>query len=373
MRSDFDVLIVGAGIVGLAHAVAALRRGLRTAIMERNPACAGASVQNFGMIWIVGQPADERRDLALRSRTTWLAVAEEAGFWCDPRGSLHAAYADDEAAVLAEFAAGEGGGLDCELLDASAAVAFEPHLNRASLRGAMFSPLDLAVDPPEAMGKLATWLGRQPDVDLFFDQGVVSIRDRVATTTAGRALAAERIIVCGGEGEALYPEAHADGLVTPCSLQMLATAPQPPSWRLGSHLAGGLSLRHYESFARCPSIEGLRQRIADEDPALDQHGIHVMITQRPDGSLVIGDSHAYGHRAGAPRNEAIDTKILARAGSLISGADLRPARRWIGRYRKRTGGGWHTDFEPERGVRVVNALGGAGMTLAFGLAERVIG
>ena len=42
----FDLLIVGRGIVGLAHALAATRLGLRTAVLDRETHAVGASVRN---------------------------------------------------------------------------------------------------------------------------------------------------------------------------------------------------------------------------------------------------------------------------------------------------------------------------------------
>src|SRR5437870_824187 len=107
MNSErFTDAIVGAGIVGLAHAYHLARRGRRVVVMERGERASGASVRNFGMLWPIGQPPGEMHRLALRSREIWRAVLADAGLWHEETGSLHLAYRADEEAVLKEFIAG---------------------------------------------------------------------------------------------------------------------------------------------------------------------------------------------------------------------------------------------------------------------------
>src|SRR5262245_42641244 len=117
MEKKADVAIVGAGIMGLAHAYAAARRGRRVVVFERDLRASRASVRNFGLIWPIGQTHGSMHQLALRSRANWLELLRETDLPHWPTGSLHLVYRNDEAAVAREFAElAPGLGYECAWL-----------------------------------------------------------------------------------------------------------------------------------------------------------------------------------------------------------------------------------------------------------------
>ncbi|WP_375268643.1 FAD-dependent oxidoreductase, partial [Phenylobacterium sp.] len=54
MKARYDLAVVGAGIVGLACALAAARRGRSGVVLDRDAQANGAAVRNFGFVTVTG-------------------------------------------------------------------------------------------------------------------------------------------------------------------------------------------------------------------------------------------------------------------------------------------------------------------------------
>ena len=216
----------------------------------------GASVRNFGMLWPVGQPAGAMHELALASRAFWLEVLAASRLWHDPCGSLHLAYHQDEAQVLAEFAAAAPtAGYNCQLLTPEQLAGRSAAVKTIGLRAALWSPTEICVDPRQVVAHLPAWLERAFGVRFEFGTAVTAY-ERPIVTAGGRDWRASRLFACPGDDlSTLYPEALAGAGV--CALQAandaLATIRElPPGPHAGrrADAAPLQELRELPDFAR---------------------------------------------------------------------------------------------------------------------------
>jgi FAD dependent oxidoreductase TIGR03364 len=367
-----DVAIVGAGILGLAHAYEAAKAGKSVVVLEKSPRAAGASVRNFGMVWPIGQPAGAMLAIALRSRELWLEILSKANLPRRETGSLHLTYRPDEAAVAQEFAElAPALGYQCSWLKACEVLERSHAVEPDGLAGGLWSTTEFTVDPRQIIQSLPAFLEEQYKVQFVFGTAVTAI-EHLVLQTGGGPWQAETVIVCGGDDfETLYPQHYAASGLTRCKLQMMRTAPQPDGWQLGPSLAAGLTLRFYPAFQVCKTLPALSRRIAEETPEFDRWGIHALVSQTADGALTLGDSHEYSLAVDIFNKDEIDEIILRYTKQFLRAPDLSVAERWYGVYAK------HPEkplvvMQPEDGVRIVASPGGSGMTLSFGVAEQSI-
>jgi len=367
---DCDLLIVGAGILGLAHAWAGAKRGLKVKVFERSHTPLGASIRNFGQALVSGQPPGIMLNLARQSRGLWAELGQAAGLTLHQQGSLWFARTETEEALLEAFVNGRGDelGYRTELLRGEALNAlydgsFSHH--RAALHGLD----DQQLYSREALPQIVDYLHRELGVAFHFSTLVRDVQSGHADTTAGR-FRARHILVCAGHD---YQTLLADHLARlqpkVCRLQMLRARPAK-SLALKHAVLTGLSCAHYGAFSDLPEADAIRAQIRRDQPELETLGIHLLISPTPYGELIIGDSHDYGSDA-SPFNAESTDRIMLELAEHTLGMGVEVLERWQGVYGAR-GPGPFSITRAADGVTAVLMHTGVGMSVGLGLGERTL-
>ncbi|EGD56166.1 TIGR03364 family FAD-dependent oxidoreductase [Gordonia neofelifaecis] len=367
MNIDYDVLVVGSGIVGLGHALAAHDDGLRVILIDRDARPVGASVRNFGHVCATGQ-SRELRELALGTRERWLSVAARTGLPIRQSAGAAVARAADEVAVMEELADKR----DAVELRTAAQI-------RADLGGVVADDVvggarlhdDLRVDPRTTAPRLADWLGNRDGVEFRWRTAYLGIEEADATgarvRTSGGAIAAGRVFVCVGHDlDYLAPAVADDAGMERCALQMMLT--EDPGIRVPPAVLTATSLLRYDAFAETSAAAALRTRLELRRPELFAADTNIMFTQRPDGGLLIGDSHRNRLTVSPFLDESVSALILGEVEAVL-GRRLRIRERWQGVYAARPAGPYLTArLAPN--VHACSVTTGVGMTVGLELAAR---
>ncbi len=369
----YDIAIVGGGINGLAHAYAAAKRGLKTIVIEQNSKPLGASVRNFGLQLPLAQLPGENYALALKSQAIWRDVAKEFSFWSKPNGLLVLSLSDLENKVMHEFIS-QAGALGYNGLKfiskEDLKFATTSSLSYNTIAGALFSADETTINPADALQKIALGLKEKYSVDFKYNCTVQKVSGSVIETNLGQ-INAERIILCTGTAYTqFYPEAFTHLKLKKCKLQVMKLEITDPAWHVNEAIASGISMLHYSSFGITPSISKLKLFYETHYPELKKYGIHILAVENNNRELIVGDSHEYDEFDFDPGIKTeINDIIIDWANKYLNIASFKVKETWTGQYLKNMGGDIYCRLAPANNLRIINAVGGQGMTISFGLAE----
>ena len=358
------VVIVGGGVVGTMHAWMARRRGLDVVHLDRDAEPRRASVRNFGLVWVSGRARGPELALALRSRELWEAIGVEVpGVGFRPNGSLTVALHRAELAVMEEMVAQDDAAARGMKLLAPVEVGAVNPAVRGDIEGALFCERDAVVEPRLALPAIRARLQTRGGYRFLPNRNVVEVDRNDVVDHTGAHHRADLVVLATGDAYRGVAADHlTDAPLRRCRLQMCQTGRFDQT--LATSIADGDSLRYYPAF-QLPSLAAL------DPPAaiVARHHMQLLLVQRANGELTIGDTHAYDEPFDFAVEEEAYAYLLARAERIL-GTPLPPVeRRWAGVYSQSTddrvvyrGGG-------ADGVVVVTGLGGRGMTLAPAVAE----
>ncbi|WP_221585790.1 TIGR03364 family FAD-dependent oxidoreductase [Microbacterium sp. G2-8] len=354
MNETYDVAVVGAGIVGLAHAAAAHARGLRTVVVDRADRISGSTARNFGHIGTTMQ-AGEAGEYARRSRELYLEYAPRAGFWLARRGTLMVATAEDEMQMLREI--GDGRLLSEREVTDLAPVA-------GAVGGALLKD-DMQVNPREAAATFAAWLAGE-GVAFRWRTSALGAEAGVLHTARGE-VRAENVVFCVNyDIDHVLPDVAERHGVERCVLDMMLAS----GIGLEFPVLTGSSMLRYSAFQQTPTHTELLARFRRERPDMIDFDVNQMYTEAPGTGLFLGDTHRTEPTAVPFQDERAFDLLTREARRLFGLTHIDVRQRWQGIYAKAP-----ADFLREHvadGIWASSVTTGIGMTTGLGLGESVI-
>lgn len=359
------VVIVGGGVIGSMHALLAQRRGHEVLQIERELDSRGASVRNFGLIWVSGRRPGAELALALRSRELWQLLADEIpGLGFRANGSLTIAQDERELRVLEQVVArDDAGDRRLALLDAADVVSLNPSV-RGNVLAGLHCAADAAVEPRRVPAAIRAALQAGAGYRWLPSRHVVEIGDGFVRDHWGTRHAGDVVIVCPGAAHGFAGWRPEQAPIRRVRLQMLETEPFPG--RLTTSLADGDSLRYYPAF-EVPALADL----PEPPPLVAERRLQLLVQQRLDGGLTVGDSHELDEPFDVAVSEAAYRHFQERVESIL-GVPMPPVRRrWAGVYSQARDDRLYHRERLGQATWIVTGAGGRGMTLAPAIAEDV--
>ena len=299
----FDILIVGAGIVGSAVARECARIGWRVGVIEGGTPAGGATAAGMGHLVVMD---DSPAQLALTafSRSLWQQesgnLPKSAEY--ENRGTIWVAADDEEMAeVHARQKVYEEAGVEARVLTAARLADEEPNLRRG-LAGGLLVSGDSVVYPPVAAGfYLAD--ARRLGAEVFLARAMSASQGQVLLSN-GLCLVAERIVLAVG---------------TECDL-----LPSLPIQKRKGHL---VVTDRYPGFLHHQLVELGYLKSAHK---VTEDSVAFNIQPRQTGQLLLGSSRQYGNEEPEAEAEML-RRMIDRAKAYMPGLEkLSVLRAWTG-------------------------------------------
>jgi len=345
----FDILIVGAGIVGSAVARECARIGWRVGVIEGGTPAGGATAAGMGHVVVMD---DSPAQLALTtfSRSLWQeeAATLPKSVEYEGRGTIWVAADDEEMAeVYGRQKLYEQSGVHAQVLNAAQLAREEPNL-RLGLAGGLLVPGDSVVYPPAAAAFFLTE-ARSLGAEVLLSRAVSASEGQVLLSN-GETLRADRIVLAvGAECELL---------------------PALPIQKRKGHL---VITDRYPGFLHHQLVElgylKSAHKVTDDSVAFN-------IQPRQTGQLLLGSSRQYGNEEPEADTEIL-RRMIDRAKEYMPGLEnLSVLRVWTG-FRAATADklpliGPAIGLSDDRSLWLAAGFEGLGITNAPGAARLLL-
>ncbi len=345
MEGSHDVLVIGAGIVGAACALALREQGLDVALADAALPGGGVTAAGMGHVVALDETAAEL-DLCLLSQRLWNTIyADHPGIGqATLCGTLWVAENEaqlDEARHRASRLAARG--CDVDLLDASQVQRLEPAL-RPALAGGLLVRGDSVVYPPSVAGYLVKRLADLGGT-LYLGQRVTAIGDASVTLANGGRIGAGAIVVAAG-------------------VQVASLLPDVPVFGRKGHLA------ITDRYPGMLSHQVISMNYGQAASGLDALAVAANVQPRSTGQWLVGSSRQEGQGDTSVDPAVLGAVLRAAIGLLPCLARMNVVRAWTGMRPATPDGLPLIGAHPSR-PRVWLACGheGLGVTMAFGTAR----
>ena len=361
------VVVVGGGVFGTMHALFALARGATVVHLERDLVPSGATVRNFGLVWVSGRAPGRELQLALRSRELWEDIAEDVpGVGFRANGSITLIENEKELEVAERaMVRGDAKEREFELLTRDEILERNPAL-RGEFNSGIYCGRDAAVESRAALGALRTYMENSRRYEFLPGHELAGVADPVAIDHRGVHYGGDQVVLClGATLSGFGAELFENDPLRKVRLYMAETEPLGDT--LTTSVANGDSFRYYPGFAE------FANDILDAQPSpAADFAIQLLCQQRLHGGLTIGDTHE-PEVPGLFETLDRPMDIIERAARLVIGPAMpRIERRWSGVYHQLvdpTPNEIYFRKQVANGVSAVTGAGGRGMTLAPAIAE----
>ncbi len=374
----YDLIVVGAGIIGTFCALHALQQKKSVLLIEKNDVPFDSSFRDLGQLIPSSLPTQKWFEHGRTSLKIYKDLHELSDISFCQQGSWYLASDQQEMQLLEEM--GEilnDRSFENRIYSAKDCLASNPHFNADFLKGGMYLPDEASINPSQMIHRIREYLIRKFALHFMPNTAVIGVEKKRGiaklVTANQQTIWADHIIIASGKDtQFLLPEYYQENQMKIGKLQLMRLAPQ--SKILKSNILSGLTIRQVQSFQPCPSH--LKLTTDENQQKMIAKGIDIKIKQADDGSIILGNSLEFAplqtpSDLGFENSAGINQLILDEAKKILHLTDWTVDSTWIGTYLKNSDNNvMIKKVEPV--IHIINGVGGIGLTVGPSLTAEFI-
>ncbi|MBD0779266.1 TIGR03364 family FAD-dependent oxidoreductase [Maribacter sp. ANRC-HE7] len=375
MQPQYDLIVVGGGVLGTFHAYHALERGLKVALIERDNTPQGATISNFGQIVPSGMNSKWQL-FGRESLRVYKEIQQQFDISVRQEGSVYFASNPKEEQLLVELhQINKDNDYPSVLLTKKKCLNSYPGLRKDYVTSGLFFPEEIMVEPRVMINRLHKYL-KAVGLVLFSNCTVIdcmALSNGIEVQCSNnKSLSAAKVIICNGtDFKTLYPKLFRESDLVVSKLQMMQTKSQQ-KYRLPSSIFTGRAIRSYGAFQECPSYTGMKS--GEKFSSVGKKcGVQIIFKQSVDGSIILGESQQSVYVSkidtlGTDLDMDVDNYIQQEAKRIIDLPTYEIQRRWYGLFSHcKSADVYQATIDDN--IHIVTGIGRKGLTGSAGFAK----
>jgi glycine/D-amino acid oxidase-like deaminating enzyme len=164
---NFDLIVIGGGVLGAFHAYHALAKGLRVALFEKNDFPVGASVRNFGQVVPSGMVL-KWQNYGRRSLEIYKSIQSETDIGIVQNGSIYISSNEEELKLIEELSEiNRKNNYESLLLSKEDCLKRFPSVRADYCNGGLFFPEEVSANPQVMIHRIHSYLKRNANYSYY--------------------------------------------------------------------------------------------------------------------------------------------------------------------------------------------------------------
>lgn len=363
-------IIIGANIMGLALARSLAIKGYKVIVIEQDSIAKSSRLNSLGVVNTLSQQSVQHYEYALKSRSIWLEICQEAGIHVEKTGALIPVYYPEEFNAVSEFYNHHFFDRDIELLGKTETIKRFNGLDNKKLIASLYSKPEIAFDTQGAIEKIKSYYREKYKITFHFSKKDLAVEGN-AVKIEHKIWEADQVFICKNDiSRIVYPELINHSKASNYLTVHLRSNAEKNIKKIGTVVIGGVSILNYSSFEKLKTLSALKAIYHQHLPDYLSDGAQVLVKQNGQNELFFEAVFKYSKDNCKNDEHVLKAEVLSYINSLVKFrhqyiADVQSGFCSVAAKNS------SVVYSPTSSISIIDEIGQSDLSIAFGIADKI--